>query len=293
MEEVINPEITNPDSVKLPKEVAHIEIDPNAKRPRKIHFLKIIIYTLIFIVIAALLAYVLILLRDRDKFQKLSKDVTSEVQSKLKAYPAPLPNACGEEIKLCPDGTVVEKSGLECQFPTCSDSSNDITKFWKVTNSEDKYIRIYDNLDLGYNFKLVKTWDFKGLDYGFILYSPNYNCDEVIVSDTTSCNGTIIEMVTSNTTGKSDVEEWYNSSANYFKINSDVKWPDSYKVIDIAGVKAIEVQNALNNISYFFIYDNTVYALKSVSADEIDYKNSMPTLKNIISTLVFIDSSKN
>lgn len=281
---------SNPKQEDFSKEVAHIEIDPSSKRPKKIPILKVIIYAVIFLVITSVLTYLLLLTRDREKFQKISKDVTTEVESKLKAYPRPLPNACGEEVKICPSGDVVEKSGFSCEFDACPDSANDMTKFWIISNAEEKYIRTYENLDLRYKFNLVKNWDFQGLDYGFIFYSPNYNCDEVIVSDTKSCDGTIIEMLTSNTTGQFDVEDWYESRENYFRINSDVDWPSTYEIKQIGGVKAVEVENALNNLSYFFIFDNTVFALKMVSASEIDYKNSLPHFNEIISSFQFTES---
>lgn len=275
--------------VQFSKEVAHIEVDPKAKRPRKIPFLKIIISVVIFLVIASVLAYALFLVKN----QKLSKNVATEVESKLKAYPRPLPNACGEDTLMCSDGSVVEKAGLNCEFEACSEGSGDMTKFWKVSNASEKYIRTYENLDLKYKFNLVKNWDFLGKDYGFILYSPNYNCDKVVVSDAKNCDGTIIEMVSSNNTAKADVEDWYKSSENYFRVNSDVKWPSTYNIKQIAGVKAVQVENALNNLSYFFIYDNTVFALKMVSASELDYKNGQPTLNEITSSFAFTNGSGN
>lgn len=280
---------TDSENLEFSKEIAHIEIDPNTKRPKKIPFIKIIIYFIIFIVIASVLTYFLFLVRNQNKFQKLS----SEVESKLKTYPKPLPNTCGEEILMCPNGKVVEKLGLECKFDSCSETSSDMTKFWKVSNSNQKYIRSYENLDLNYKFNLVKNWDFTGLDYGFILYSPNYSCDKAEVSKTKSCDGTIIEMLTSNTTGKSNVEDWYNSQENYFKLNSDLKWPDNYKLNQTNGKETIQIENALNNLSYFFIHDNTVFALKMVSASELDYKNSLSIFNEIVSTFEFTKESKN
>lgn len=277
---------------KFSKDVAHIEQNPNAKKSRNIPVIKIIIALVIFIALFSVLAYLLLLVKSREEFQKISKEATTAVESKLKAYPNPLPNTCGEEVKMCLSGNVVEKKGFDCSYEDCPDNiSEDLTRFWKVTNSSEKYIRTYENLDLKYKFDLVKNWDFIGKDYGFILYSPNYNCDEVIViSDTKGCDGTIIEMITSNTTAKTDVEEWYKSNENYFRVNSDIDWPSNYEFIQIAGVKAIRVENAKNNLSYFFIYDNNVYALKLIAATELDFKNSIPTMDYILNSFRFSEN---
>jgi len=287
MPENIASQQINPEKLEFSKDIAHIEIDPNAKRHKKIPIIKIIIYFVIFIIMISVLAYVLFLAKDQDKFQKLSKNVTSEVESKLKAYPKPLPNSCGEEILLCPNGKVVEKSGLKCEFEACLEGTIDMTKFWKASNSDKKHVRTYENLDLKYKFNLVKNWNFTGLDYGFIIYSPNYDCDNITPGK--ACDGTIIEMISSNTTAETDVEDWYISQENYFRVNSDVLWPDNYKIKQISNTKAVQIENALNNLSFFFIYDNSVFALKLVSASTSDFKNSLPVFNEIISSFEILN----
>jgi hypothetical protein len=277
----------NEKPVEFSKDVAHIEVDLNEKKPRKIPYLKILIYGLIFLIISAVLVYLLILLRRPEEFEKIGKEATTAVETKFKNYPHPLPNTCGEEITLCPDGSLVGKTGIKCEFSVCPDTSEDMTKFWKVTNSTQDFKRIYENLDLRYKFELTKTWDFIGKDYGFVLYSPKYNCKDVVVTSDKSCNGTIIEMLTSITTGKSKVKEWYSSAENHIRLNSDIKWPENYELLEIAGVEAVKVENALNNLSYFFIHENTVYALKMVSASELDFKNSLPYINEIITSFEF------
>jgi len=269
---------------ELPSDLAYKELQPNEKPSRKIPYLKIILSVFIFVILCLLIFLgisKILQLKNSESANKLD----SEIQAKLKAYPKPLPNTCGEEIKMCPGGNVIEKSGLKCNFGSCPEASSDMTKFWKAENSDEKYKRIYENLDLRYKFSILKNWNFKGLDYGFIIYSPNYNCTEKVVSNT-SCDGTILEMISSNTTGESDIEKWYKSDKNYFLINSDNP-PKGYKVTQIAEQKAIKVDSIRNNISYYFLHDNTVFVIKMVSASDIDYKNSVPILNDLATSFQF------
>lgn len=281
----------NAQDQEFSKDVAHVEIGPGVKKPpREIPVLKIIITVLALgLVLAFLITGILLILIQND-FLKNNKDAKTAIEAKLKSYPGPQKNQCGEEVAMCGDGTVLEKIGPKCEFRQCPEFASDMTKFWNVKNSSDEYVRTYENLDQKYEFDIEKTWDFVGLDYGFTLYSPNYDCGREAQANKSICDGTILEMISSNTTAKQDVEEWFKSKENYFVINSDNPPPETYNLVSIAGVKAIEVEDSNYSRSYYFIKDNFVYAIRTNSAGELDFRLAQPYIVKLLNSFRFLQN---
>lgn len=280
------------DSVQdFSKDIAHIEIKDGVKKPPKeIPVLKIIITVLALGLVIAFIFIGVILILIQNDYLKNQKDTKTAIEARIKSYPKPIKNICGEDVAMCGDGTVTEKEGLECEFRACPDFASDMTKFWRVKNSDTEFLRTYENLDLKYEFDILKTWDFIGLDYGFILYSPNYDCGKQVQTTGSICDGTIIEMLSSNTTAIDDIEEWYKSSENHILINSENPLPETYQTITIAGVRAIEVENSLYTRTYFFIKDNFVYILRSTSAGELDFELAKPYLSKLLESFRFLQN---
>jgi preprotein translocase subunit YajC len=55
------------------------------------------------------------------------------------------PVACTQEVKICPDGSAVGRTGPNCEFPPCPDQTAD----WKT----------YADSDYGFEFKYPQTWE--------------------------------------------------------------------------------------------------------------------------------------
>ncbi len=55
------------------------------------------------------------------------------------------PVACTQEVKICPDGSAVGRTGPSCEFSPCPDQTVD----WKT----------YVNDDYGFEFKYSQTWE--------------------------------------------------------------------------------------------------------------------------------------
>ncbi len=55
------------------------------------------------------------------------------------------PVACTQEVKICPDGSAVGRTGPSCEFSPCPDQTVD----WKT----------YVNDDYGFEFKYPQTWE--------------------------------------------------------------------------------------------------------------------------------------
>lgn len=62
---------------------------------------------------------------------------------------SPIPRACTEEAKICPDGSAVGRVGPNCEFAPCpSSNKTDETANWKT----------YTNSTYGYSFKYPSGW---------------------------------------------------------------------------------------------------------------------------------------
>ena len=141
-----------------------------------------------------------------------------------------------------------------------------------------------------YEFDLLKTWDFIGLDYGFILYSPNYDCGKQVKPGSSICDGTIIEMISSNTTAETDIDKWYESGENHLLRNSDNPPPKTKKPLDINRIKALKTENTINTDTYYFIYKNNVYILRVSSASKLDKELAKPHVEKLLSSFMFFDN---
>lgn len=71
------------------------------------------------------------------------------------------PVACTQEVKVCPDGSYVGRTGPNCEFSPCPDETAD----WKT----------YTNNDYGFEFKYPQTFFLDGqlIDLGNGLYGPD------------------------------------------------------------------------------------------------------------------------
>lgn len=279
-------------NVEFSQDVASIELGKHDKKPpREVPYFKIIVTILAFLIVGLILTLGIFLLLAQNKYLEEKKDAKAAIEARIKNYSKPLPNFCGEDVKMCSSGIVVEKSDLKCEFDTCPEFASDMTKFWDVKTSDEKYIRTYRNLDLNYEFSLVKTWDFVGKDYGFILYSPNYECGkEVETASGSVCDGTIIEMLSSNTTAHTDIEAWYNSDENHLLLNSENPPPTNIKITNVDGLKTLVTEDAINTLTYYFIFENNVYILRISSAGEVDYNLALPHIEKLLETFKFLQT---
>ena len=75
---------------------------------------------------------------------------------------APKPVACTQEVKVCPDGSAVGRTGPNCEFSPCPDQ----TANWKT----------YANNDYGFEFKYPQTFflDSQLIDLGNGSYCFNH-----------------------------------------------------------------------------------------------------------------------
>lgn len=265
------------------------ELGPNDKRPpRKIPVLKIIISLVALFFFGAILLVAIYLVKNQDKYMKIAQPAVEQVKAVLSPYPTSSPNICGYDAKICPGGGVTVKDGLKCEFIQCPDESGDMTKFWTITSSNQQ-TRTYENLDLKYKFTAPSNWTFLGKDSGFIFYSPNFEC-----TNTDNCKGSSIQMTSSLTTGKSDIEEWYKSDDNFIAINSG-KTPanlNNYIVTKVAGLKALETKDREDAKTFYFIQDNTVFVLDLKSSSDNDFINGSKELQKIVSSFSFTPSAK-
>ena len=261
------------------------ELGPNDKRtPRKIPVLKIILSILILGIFLAILASGIYYVKHQDKYLKVAQPAANQVVAILSPYPAPQSNICGNDAKICPGGDVTTKQGIKCEFISCPDNSSDMTKFWKIDESFEQQNRTYENLDLKYNFTAPSNWKFIGNDQGFILYSPNFTC-----KTTNDCVGSAIQLASSLTTGKTDIEEWYKSDENIIAKNSgkDPAKLSNYEVTNVAGVKAVSTNDRQNAKTLYFINDNVVYVLSLKSSSDNDFINGSKAYDALVASFKF------
>lgn len=273
--------IQNTYSEKLPEDLAYQELGPKDKPPRKIPFSKIIIYAVILVVLITIIIVAVYLIKHqkRPALFMTPESLTESVISQTPISPAPKPttNPCGYEAKLCSDGTLAEKSGPSCTFKACEEASMDMNKFWQVT-TQDK-TRTYTNTDINYSFQAPVDWRFVGRDVGANLFSSSYKCKKV----DTDCTGANILLITSVTTGKTDVREWLTSKENYVFPNV-VKSANNLPRINIDGIEAVKIKDGGTAQTYVFIYNDTVFILSYGASNGTETLEAKKVFDQIIST---------
>lgn len=267
---------------KLPEELAYKELGPKDKPPKKIPFLKIIFYFLVVTLLIIIISIAIVLIKNQKKpfsFDKLDQQFTSQqilIEESVSPAPKPTKNPCGYAAKLCPDGTLSEKSGASCTFKECEEASMDMNKFWKISTSEK--LRTYENLDLNYSFQAPVFWRFIGRDVGANLFSPDYKCK----NKDTDCIGANILILTSVTTGKTNVLDWLTSSENY--VFPNLKNINNLPRLKIDKFDAVKIKDTGTSESYVFIYNDTVFILSYGASNSTNAKEAKSVFGQILSS---------
>lgn len=273
---------------KLPEELAYAELGPKDKPPRKIPFIKIIIYGIVLAILIIIIAIAINLIR-HQKVPPISFNTPEALISEtpVSPFPTPTPNPCGHVGKLCSSGVVIEKSGAACTYTACPDDKNislDMTRFWSIEETDDEKVRKYNNLDLSYSFEAPVSWRFTGRDAGFNMFSFNYKCK----NGDTNCTGANVLLLTSITTGKKNAVEWLSSKENYLFPNA-AKNPDKLPKLNIGGIEAVKVKDAGTSETYIFIFNDTVFMLSYGASNGTDAGNAKKVFDKIISSFETID----
>lgn len=271
------PKPTNTYSEKLPDELAYKELGPKDKPPRKIPFIKIIIYGVILIVLSAIIFVVFNLIRHQKSPIKFLTPEAFVTTTPVSPVPKPTSNPCGYEANLCPDGTLSEKTGPSCSFKACEDASMDMNRFWEV--STESKIRTYTNTDIGYSFQSPADWRFVGRDVGVNLFSSSYKCKKV----DTDCTGANILLLTSVTTGKTSAVDWLSSKENYVFPNI-TKNVDKLPTRNIGGIEAVKIKDGGTAETYVFIYNDTVFILSFGGSNGTEAAQAKKVYEQIITS---------
>ena len=248
------PQAQNTYNEKLPQELAYKELGPKDKPPRKIPFLKIIMYTLVLVIFGIIIYFAVNLIQHQKTPIKFLTPETLITATPISPVPKPTSNPCGYEARLCPDGSLSEKTGSSCGFKVCEEASMDMNRFWQVA-TQDK-TRTYTNTDIGYSFQAPVDWKFIGRDVGVNLFSHSYRCKK----GDTDCTGANILLLTSVTTGKTNAVDWLTSKENNVFPNISKNAPNLPK-LNIAGIEAIRINDGGTASTYVFIYNETVFIL--------------------------------
>jgi len=271
------PQPTNTYNQKLPQNLAYKELGPKDKAPRKIPILKIIIYLVIIIILTLTLFVAIYLVRtQKTKISFLTPQAMITV-APISPAPKPTANPCGYEAKLCPDGTISEKSGPSCSFKICEEASMDMNRFWEVATTDKT--RTYTNIDVDYSFQAPAEWRFIGRDVGMNLFSSSYRCKKV----DTDCTGANVLLLTSVTTGKTSAVDWLSSKENYVfpNIAKNVK---NLPKLNIAGIEAVKIKDGGTAETYVFIYNETVFILSYGGSNGTEALEAKKVYDQIIST---------
>lgn len=195
-------------------------------------------------------------------------------------------SACGYEAKICPSGDVSEKGGPKCEFSKCPDTKIDISNIWEVKATSD-FNRAYTNFRLNFSFEAPKDWEFKGVENGFKLTSPNYTLrDDGFSAKRT---GLEVELSTQEIDPQiQNIEVWL-TSGHPEQINPS-KYPDQ-KIINIAGTDAVQYLSQDHDTfvkKYAFLHNGVVYYLVFYTYDNNSRADIQPIIDQIFSTFKFI-----
>ncbi len=272
-----SPQPENKYNEKLPEQLAYEELGPKDKPPRKIPFLKIIIYVVIIIILSLTLITAIYLVKKQKTKISFFTPEAFITATPVSPVPKPTTNPCGYEAKLCGDGALSEKSGPSCTFKTCDDAGMDMTKFWEVTTSDQT--RTYTNTDIGYSFQAPANWRFIGRDVGVNLFSSSYICKKV----DTDCTGANILLLTSVTTGKTNAVDWLMSKENYVFPNV-AKNAKNLPKLTIGDLEAVKIKDGGTAQTYVFIYNDTVFILSYGGSNGDEANEAKKVYDQIIST---------
>lgn len=159
--------------------------------------------------------------------------------------------ACQTDAKICPDGTSLNRTLPDCQFPTCPSGEKglDIT-YWQE----------YDSEDLGLSFKYPEEWMIKSEEMGLLELENKSNKNQKIMIFKTSVSSP--EEVNMDLFEADDIEAGgYEAKKEVFK---NKKEEDKYYIKAFVKEKGILVSvdaDKKSLVELSLIFDNIVFSM--------------------------------